>query len=439
MSETLWYLVGVLFIAVGIGLSIAIHELGHLWPAKAFGVKVVKYMIGFGPTLCSRKRGETEYGIKLIPLGGYIAMIGMYPPAKPGSTPKRGFFRDMISSAREAHSEHVKPGDENRMFYQLPVFKRIIIMLGGPLMNLVFGAVLMSIAIGGIGTYQRGTEVTQVVECSAHKGTAEDPCTDNDMKTPAYLAKLEVGDQVISIAGVTVNTWDDATAALEANVDKQVPLVVQRDGNQVTLELTPTLAKLPAIDESTGQVKTDASGAVVYEDRPFLGVVLNSVRQPGTIGQALALSGSSVVQTAQMITTLPEKLGSVVATLFNGEVRDPNGPISIIGIGKVAGEVATTNNADPLDKLAAGLSILASLNFALFVFNMLPLLPLDGGHVAGGVYEAIKRGVFKILRRAKPGPADTALLMPATWAVFIVLMGMSLLLIVADFVNPVQF
>lgn len=439
MSETLWYLAGLLFIALGIGLSIALHELGHLVPAKAFGVKVVKYMIGFGPTLFSRQRGETEYGIKLIPLGGYIAMIGMYPPAKPGSVQKSGFFRDMIASARQAHSEHVQPGDENRMFFQLPVFKRILIMLGGPLMNLIFGVVLMSVAIGGIGTYQRGTEVTQVVECAEHKGTAEDPCTEGDSKTPAFLAKVQTGDKIISIADVKVTDWAVATSALEANLGKQIALGIERDGQIIELSLTPTTAKLPAIDPATGQIKTDASGDVVYEDRPFLGVVLNSVRQPGTLGQAISVSGNAIAQTAQMITALPEKLGSVVVTTFTGQARDPNGPISIVGIGKVAGEVASTENADVVDKIAAGLSLLASLNFALFVFNMLPLLPLDGGHVAGGIYETIKRGIFRVLRRPQPGPADTALLMPATWAIFIVLMAMSALLIIADVVNPVQF
>ena len=141
MSETLLYIAGIVFIAIGIGVSIGIHEIGHLVPAKLFGVKVTKYMIGFGPTLYSRKVGETEYGLKAFPLGGYIAMLGMYPPAKKPET-KTGFFKDMISQARLAHSENETPKDANRKFYQLPVAKRMIIMLGGPFMNLVLGVVL---------------------------------------------------------------------------------------------------------------------------------------------------------------------------------------------------------------------------------------------------------------------------------------------------------
>ncbi|MEY3677251.1 MAG: hypothetical protein RL351_478, partial [Actinomycetota bacterium] len=105
MSETLWYVGGIVFVALGIGLSIGLHELGHLWPAKKFGIKVPTYAIGFGPTLFKIKRGETTYAIKLIPLGGYISMIGMYPPSKnpePADV-KRSFFADMIFSARNAH------------------------------------------------------------------------------------------------------------------------------------------------------------------------------------------------------------------------------------------------------------------------------------------------------------------------------------------------
>ena len=161
MREILWYIGGVLFVAIGIGFSIGWHELGHLLPAKLFGIKVPRYMIGFGPTIWSRKRGETEYGIKAIPLGGYITMIGMYPPAKPGAKPRKGFGAEAIESAREAHNEHVGPGDENRKFYQLPIYKRIISMFGGPFMNLILGVVLTLVAFGGIGTYVSSTKIAE--------------------------------------------------------------------------------------------------------------------------------------------------------------------------------------------------------------------------------------------------------------------------------------
>ena len=135
--STLAFILGVLFMATGIAVSIALHEVGHLVPAKRFGVRVTQYMVGFGPTMWSRRRGETEYGVKAIPLGGYIRMIGMFPPRKgddPGTVrvSSTGRFSQLVDEARAASLEEVRPGDENRVFYKLSVPKKVIVMLGGP-------------------------------------------------------------------------------------------------------------------------------------------------------------------------------------------------------------------------------------------------------------------------------------------------------------------
>ena len=143
------FVLGVLVVVIGVALSIALHEIGHLVPAKKFGVKVTQYMVGFGPTIWSRRRGETEYGIKAIPLGGYVRMIGMLPP-RPGDAPgelrtlSTGRFSQMVDQARADSMEEVRPGDEDRVFYKLSPGKKIIIMLGGPIMNLVIAAVLLT-------------------------------------------------------------------------------------------------------------------------------------------------------------------------------------------------------------------------------------------------------------------------------------------------------
>lgn len=138
-----------------------------------------------------------------------------------------------------------------------------------------------------------------------------------------------------------------------------------------------------------------------------------------------------------MILTLPVQVFNMVSSTVSGEERDANGPISLVGIGQVAGELAANQEATVLDKVSSGLMMLASLNFALFAFNMMPLLPLDGGHIAGGIYEAIKRGLWRLFRKGDPGPADTALMMPLTYVVTILLIALSLVLIVVDLVNPV--
>jgi membrane-associated protease RseP (regulator of RpoE activity) len=430
VSETLWYLAGILFIAAGIGVSIGIHEIGHLVPAKLFGVKVTRYMIGFGPTLYSKTVGETEYGLKAFPLGGYIAMLGMYPPAKKLET-KTGFFRDMISQARTAHSESETPADANRKFYQLGVGKRMIIMLGGPLMNLFLGVLLTSIALTGFGIYQSSLKIEAVSTCLENNSTS---CSVSE-QTPAYVAGLLAGDEVVSVAGQEAIDWVQIRDILTETPTAEFEVL--RDGQIVKVMVSAVLQQRPQFD-SFGSPVLDDSGDIVYQAQPFLGVFLAPERKALPLTQSFEASGQTMAQIGQLILRLPQEVIEITAVTFGGGERDITGPISIVGIGQVAGEVAASDEASFVDKFATGIQILGSLNFALFVFNMIPLLPLDGGHVAGGIYESIKRGLFRVAGRKDPGPADTALLMPLTWFVFIALLAVSALLITADLVNPIS-
>jgi membrane-associated protease RseP (regulator of RpoE activity) len=435
VNESLLYIIGIVVVALGIGFSIGWHELGHLIPAKLFGVKVPKYMIGFGPTIFSKKIGETEYGLKLIPLGGYISMIGMYPPAKDAAgARKRGFFRDMVFAARDAHSEFVEPGDENRMFYQLPIWKRMVIMLGGPVMNLILGTALLTITLSGIGVGQVSTTVAQVSACVPVDATTE--CAAGDAPSPALSAGLQAGDKVLAINGTKVTSWVDSAGLLKSDAVNQIQ-ILRASGAEVTVAIKPVTVQRPVVEN--GAVKLDSNGKPVSAARPVLGIILASETRPLSLGESLAAAGQSVAQVAQMILHLPEQVAAVGQSTFGNEKRKVDGPVSVIGIGQIAGEVASSSSATFLQKLQSELGILASLNFALFAFNLLPLLPLDGGHVAGGIYEAIKKGLFRLMRKPNPGPADTALLMPLTWVVFIALMAMSALIIIADFVNPISF
>lgn len=444
MSETLWYVGGIVFIALGIGLSIGLHELGHLLPAKKFGVKVPTYAIGFGPTLFKIKRGETTYAIKLIPLGGFITMIGMYPPerfvesanvAEP-ATKKRSFFSDMIFSARNAHAEHITPADKNRMFYQLPVWKRLIVMFGGPFMNLVLGTLLMVTVLVGVGSNQQSNLIAEVSPCVVADYSVQTACGPKDAQSPALAAGLKAGDRIQSVNGVDFNDWSTLSDQLKVGTSAQ--LVVLRDSKELQISVSPVLAKRVTTD-STGQVITDSAGQPVFAERAVLGIVFDVERKPESLVSALQKSAAGVGQVGQLILTLPQQLTEVAISTFTGQERNPNGAVSIVGIAQISGTVAATDSVDIVDKLSTGLLILASLNFALFGFNMLPLLPLDGGHIAGGVYEWLKRGLFKVLKKPAPGPVDTALLMPITWFVFILLMAMSALLIIADLVNPILF
>jgi membrane-associated protease RseP (regulator of RpoE activity) len=428
MSEVLWYIGGVLFIALGIGFSIGWHELGHLLPAKLFGIKVPRYMIGFGPTLFSKKRGETEYGLKAIPLGGYITMIGMYPPAKPGAKQRKGFGADSIQAARDAHSEYVQPGDENRMFYKLPIYKRIIIMFGGPFMNLFLGLVLTLTALVGIGTYTRSTTVTEVSQCVPSSFTKQVACTEADAVGPAKVAGLQAGDIVLSVNGQSVRNWDEITA-YATNNPGEISLGVKRGTTNLEMMITPAIVNRPM---------TTADGKTVNQNVPFFGVVLEPIRQSQTIDKAVVYSGNVISSTFGLIATLPVQVYELVSSTIHGDQRNSNGPISLIGVGQAAGEIASDPAATLLDKLGSGLMMLASLNFALFAFNMIPLLPLDGGHIAGAIYEAFKKAIWRLRRKPNPGPADTALLMPITYVVSGLLIVLSLVLLIVDLINPVS-
>lgn len=439
VSETLWYVGGIIFVALGIGLSIGLHELGHLWPAKKFGIKVPTYAIGFGPTLYKFTRGETTYAIKLIPLGGYITMIGMYPPSRISepADKKRNFFADMIFSARNAHSEHVTAADKNRMFYQLPVWKRMIIMFGGPFMNLVLGILLMIIVISGIGTTQQSTTISQVMPCVVIDPRANASCTDQDPVSPASQAGLAAGDRIVSVNGVDIATSAELSKNLMVGQVATLSIVPAGSDSPKTIELSPIAATRAKLDDNGSPVLL-SSGEVELEQRPVIGIMFGTERAPQPVTKAVEQSFWGIGQVGQMILTLPQQLTDVAISTVTGEPRNPNGAVSVVGIGQISGEISANDNINFIDKLAVGISIVASLNFALFGFNMLPLLPLDGGHIAGGVYESIKRGLFRLMGRPAPGPADTALLMPATWFVFILLMAMSALLIIADLVNPIS-
>lgn len=428
MIDILWYIGGIVLIALGIGFSIGWHELGHLLPAKRFGVKVPKYMIGFGPTLFSRKRGETEYGIKAIPLGGYITMIGMYPPAKPGAKVGTGFFAESIQAAREAHSEHVTEADKNRMFYQLPVYKRMIIMFGGPFMNLILGFALTFGVLIGIGSYERSTTIVEVSQCVPSSFTEVVACTQADRVGPAKQAGLLAGDVVLTVDGKAVRNFDEITNYAIANPGT-LSFEVQRDQSRVTASLTPVLVSRPSVT---------IDGKTITEKLPFFGVVLEPVRQSQSLAEAFGYSVNIITSTFELILTLPVQVVDLLGSTLSGEARDSSGPVSIVGIGQAAGSIASSDAVDPLDKWATGLMMLASLNFALFAFNMLPLLPLDGGHLAGAVYESIKKGFYRLRKKPNPGPADTALLMPLTYAVTVLLIVLSLILLVVDFVNPLS-
>ena len=246
--------------------------------------------------------------------------------------------------------------------------------------------------------------------------------TENGMK------KLQAGDVVQSVNGQAVRNWDEITAYATSNPG-EISLGVKRGTTELDLMITPAIVNRPV---------TTSEGKTLNQNVPFFGVVLEPIRQSQTLDKAFVYSANVIGSTFTLIATLPVQVYEMVSGTIHGDQRNSNGPISIIGVGQVAGEIASDPAATLLDKLGSGLMMLASLNFALFAFNMIPLLPLDGGHIAGGIYEAIKKAIWRLRRKPNPGPADTALLMPITYVVSGLLIVLSLVLLVIDLINPVS-
>lgn len=434
------YLVGVLVLVLGVLVSIALHEVGHMVPAKRFGVRVSQYMVGFGPTLWSRTRGETEYGVKAIPLGGYVRMVGMYPPASAVGDPQPGNLLGRIAAeARAASAEEILPGQDHRAFYRLSTPKKLIVMLGGPVMNLVIAFVLLAAVISGFGLPTSSTTLANVHQCVVPADdNATRGCRAGDEPAPAAAAGIEPGDTVVSYDGVEVTSWDELSGLIRASGAREVTIVLERDGQEVTTTVTPVVADRQVYDDA-GEPLKNADGTPVTESVGFLGIGPATVLERQPLTDAPAVVGDAVWQTAAIVVDLPGRVADVARSTFGSAERDETGIIGLVGVGRFAGEIASTD-ADGYgmaERVASMLSLIASLNIALFVFNLIPLLPLDGGHVVGALWEGAKRQVARLRGLPRPNPFDTARLVPLAYGVFVLLAGVGVLLVVADVVKPV--
>jgi len=433
----LTYALGVLLFVVGVAVSVGLHELGHMLPGKAFGVKVTQYFIGFGRTLWSRQRGETEYGVKAVPLGGYVKLVGMLPPARDGEPGKvrssnTGVISQMVSDARRAEYELVEPGDEDRLFYRLPWWKKVVVMASGVATNLVLAFLLFAVVFMGHGVRTPTTTVESVSECvvAVTPSTADRPpraCTAADPVAPATKAGLRPGDTIVAFNGRTLSGWEDLQKAIQSNADGVATIVVDRDGKRVTTRTNTTVSPRPDPDDPQQVTETG-----------FLGVTpaLELQRQgPGFVVETMA---TGTWETLKALGSLPVKLYHVGRAAVGLEERDVNGPMSVVGAGRVAGELTSQEAVPAGDRFFSVLLLIAGLNLFLGLLNLVPLLPLDGGHIAGALYEAARRGVARLLKRPDPGFVDVAKLLPVGYVMAGIIVLASIVLIYADIVAPIS-
>ncbi len=443
----LLYTLGVVTFVVAILASIGLHEFGHLVPAKKFGCKVPQWFIGFGPTVWSKQIGDTEYGVKAIPLGGYVKIVGMLPPGAEGLVEETtydedgepvhkvrrsntGMFTQLISDARAAEWEYVKQHDTDRLFYRLPWWKKVVVMAGGPMVNIAIAFGLFVILFATYGNPRDEVvepTVAAVPECVIPVAEQRTTCTADDPVSPAAKAGIEPGDEIVSFNGTPYTDWQSLQAQIRDNADGDAVIEVRRDGELLTLETstTVTLRQTSLEDQTLTEVG-------------FLGVQPASHLQTGGVLYTAKQMESMTVETVQALVHLPVKVYEVGRAVVGLQERDPEGPVSIVGGGRFAGEAAASEAFPLTDKLVTLLFLIASFNFFIGMFNFVPLLPLDGGHIAGALYEGLKRGVARLRGRPDPGHVDVARLLPVAYVVGLAMLVMGVVLIVADLVVPLH-
>jgi membrane-associated protease RseP (regulator of RpoE activity) len=398
----LFGLLGVVAFVIALLGTVMVHEAGHFLTAKRYGMKATQFFVGFGPTLWSRHRGETEYGVKVILLGGYVRITGYTP------------------------LEKLDPADERRAFYRQPAPRRAIVIGAGVLMNFV-AAYLLLIGVNmgtGLPAGQARTAVIEAVS-GCVPAAMNTPCEAGRPAAPAAQAGLRAGDRVVSFAGRPIRNWDELSATIVATrPGTEVPVVVAR-GDRQENRLQTLRLRLATVD---GRAFAGISPRVVVSGWDRLGPLDAATEAGRQIGTYLR-------ETGRVVAGLP----AAIPKLFSPErAETPAGQVgSVYGAGQVSGEIFASSESWRY-KVFLFLSLVISMNIFIGALNVIPLLPLDGGHLAVLCYERIRARIARIRGRADPGTVDMTKLMPVTYIVVMLLVGLGVLLILADVLNPLK-
>jgi len=358
-----------LLIIVGIIVVVMLHEAGHFYTARRAGMKVTEYFVGFGPRIWSFRRGETEYGVKAIPAGGYVRIIGMN------------------------NLEEVDPGDEDRTYRAKPFRSRFVVVIAGVTVNFVLAFVLFAVVLAAQG---------RAVGPSTTIAAVGDG-------TPAAAAGIERGDRVLSIGSTTIGAWDDVPDALVGRVEVPTPVVVERGGREVVLEATPVARD---DEEQVGCLgispRTEVESVSALEAGPTAASTMVEGARDTAVAIGRLVSPAGVSEYSRNFTE-EDGSGGVCASGL------PDRPVGIVGIVAIGSEIAGSD-------LWALLGLLAAINLILGLFNVVPLLPFDGGHAAVAIYETVNG---KLTRRPDYR-ADYRKLIPVSATVLILLLALAL-------------
>ena len=375
-------LLGILAFVVALLFSVMVHEFGHYITARKYGMWVSEFFVGFGKRIWSVQRGETEFGVKAIPAGGYCKIEGMSP------------------------NDEMPVGQEERAFYKASSGKKLIVLGAGSFLHFVLGFVLLFTLFAGIGTNQVLPVINEVVPNSA-----------------AQAAGIQAGDEVVSINGKRVTEWYKDVEVIRESQGAELTLVLNRNGEEVVVTTT---ARLTDIDGTKRYVL-----GIVNEVGLERSGVLVSIKNSATVTKGF------LVESVKSLGKLPEKIPALWGATVRGEERDANGLVGVVGVARVSGEAVGSDKLTPMERLATFVLIVASLNIFVGVFNLLPILPLDGGHMAVAIADSIRAFFARLRGRPRPAPIDVTVLTPITMVVFVVLATLTLLLLVADVINPV--
>ena len=376
-------ILGILAFVVALLLSVMIHEFGHYITAKHYGMKVSEFFLGFGARIWSYRRGETEFGIKAVPAGGYCKIEGMTP------------------------GDVMPPGEEGRAFYKAGSGRKLIVLGAGSFLHFVIGYLLLFTLFVGIGTTQVIPVIGEVMKNSA-----------------AQASGILVGDEVTSINGKKVSNWSKDVSAIRNSQGRELTLGIKRAGQDLVIQATPTLETVD------GQERFILG--IVNKTGLHRSPVLTSLREAGVVTK------NFLVESVKSLVRLPSKIPALWGQTINGQARDANGLVGIVGVARVSGEAVSSAKLSNGERFGTFVLIIASLNIFVGLFNLLPLLPLDGGHMAVAIVDEIRAFMARIRGRARPAAIDVTVLTPITMVVFVILAALTLMLLVADIVNPVS-
>ncbi len=411
------YALGIVLFALAILVSVCLHEAGHMLTAKRFGMKVTKYFAGFGPTLWSFRRGETEYGVKAIPLGGFVKIVGMTP-----------------------QDDDVAPEDQHREMWRFPVWKRTVVMSAGSITHFLLAVVAMWFAAVFVGLpnpaipqdvaeQRTAPAMVQVGDCIQINLT-QTPCAlgENGRPGPAAQAGLRTGDVITQVGSTPIANYGQLTDVIRATPPGPTPFTNVRDGQTGTATVDLVAAQRPPLDDPTGTVREVAVAGISWTttEKPFL-----TYGPVDAIGATGDFSVTIVKGTFEALQRIPEKIPALWRSI-TGEERDPDTPISVVGASRLGGEAVQAGLPEVF------MSIFISLNVFIGVFNLLPLLPLDGGHIAIAWYEKVRSWIYARLKKPDPGRVDYYKLMPLTYVVILIGGAFTLLTITADVINPIS-